>query len=68
MLDKGLGTTRGEMEQVLRTWGYQATMQAIREWFSRYRHAAGARDATMALYNLYRQDLRQWFYVRVWSE
>ena len=43
--DLGFGHARGDMVKTLRTWGYEASREACREWLRKYRTGNdGAKD------------------------
>ena len=58
-----MGHTTRDMRQRLRGWGYDVSREACQEWLRKYRFAGPGIDGNPAVYALYRQDLRSWWYV-----
>ena len=51
------------MQRRLLAWGYDATKSACWTWLQRYRLGDGAKDGSVSLYALSRQDLQRWYHV-----
>ena len=47
----------------LRDWGYEASREGCQEWLRKYCRSGGSTEGNAAVYELYRQDLRGWYYV-----
>ena len=61
--DLGLGVNERDMQRRLLAWGFDATQRSCRKWLERYRLGDGARDGSVSVYVLSRQDLQRWHYV-----
>ena len=63
MFDLGIGHACRDMQLRLRGWGYDVSREACQEWLRKYRLAGSATEGICAVFELYRQDLRDWWYV-----
>ena len=52
-----------DMQQRLTSWGYDAALNACRQWLRRYRLQRYGVEGHASVYNLYHKDLRTWYYV-----
>ena len=55
--------SRRDMRRRLLEWGYEATQEACRAWFSLYRLVSGGIDGHALVFILSRIDLRNWYYI-----